>query len=109
MKKWTVHAKVRGMQRANFLLWRFQAEVQKMRVEMASMKRDVEHYSRQEHMELRKRYRELTDLLVGCRMHVQITRIDEAKNDLVLSEKEAWELIQQLNTLLSSQDTYLTG
>ncbi|KAM1175700.1 hypothetical protein ACFX19_028666 [Malus domestica] len=45
-------------------------EVQKMRVEMASMKRDVEHYSRQvifsilqEHMELRKSYRELTDLL----------------------------------------------
>ncbi|KAB2635328.1 hypothetical protein D8674_025862 [Pyrus ussuriensis x Pyrus communis] len=30
---------------------------------------------------------------VGCRMHVQITRIDEAKNDLVLSEKEAWELL----------------
>ncbi|KAM2195828.1 hypothetical protein ACFX1R_029789 [Malus domestica] len=48
-------------------------EVQKMKVEMASMKRDVEHYSRQEHMELRKSYRELTDLLVGCRMHVQIT------------------------------------
>ena len=23
-------------------------------------------------------------------MHVQITQIDEAKNDLVLSEKEAW-------------------
>lgn len=23
-------------------------------------------------------------------MHVQITRMDEAKNDLVLSEKEAW-------------------
>ncbi|TQD87702.1 hypothetical protein C1H46_026706 [Malus baccata] len=34
-----------------------------MRVEMASMKRDAEHYSRQEHMELGKRYRELTDLL----------------------------------------------
>ncbi|KAM1264163.1 hypothetical protein ACFX15_033563 [Malus domestica] len=30
---------------------------------------------------------------VGCRMHVQITRIDETKNDLVLSEKEAWELL----------------
>ncbi|KAM1537648.1 hypothetical protein ACFX15_002563 [Malus domestica] len=26
-------------------------------------------------------------------MHVQFTRIDEAKNDLVLSEKEAWELL----------------
>ncbi|MBA0838868.1 hypothetical protein Goarm_004654 [Gossypium armourianum] len=41
-----------------------QAELQKMRVEMAAMKRDAEHYSRQEHMELEKRYRELTDLLV---------------------------------------------
>lgn len=34
-----------------------------MRVEMAAMKRDAEHYSRQEHMELEKRYRDLTDLL----------------------------------------------
>ncbi|KAB2598477.1 hypothetical protein D8674_001397 [Pyrus ussuriensis x Pyrus communis] len=25
-------------------------------------------------------------------MHVHITQIDEAKNDLVLSEKEAWKL-----------------
>ncbi|RXH90706.1 hypothetical protein DVH24_035470 [Malus domestica] len=47
MKKSTMHAKVIGMQRENFLLWRFQAEVQKMRVEMASIKRDAEHYSRQ--------------------------------------------------------------
>uniref|UniRef100_A0A0E0FT14 Golgin-84 n=1 Tax=Oryza nivara TaxID=4536 RepID=A0A0E0FT14_ORYNI len=40
------------------------AELQKMRVEMAGMKRDAEHYSRQEHVELEKRYRELTDLLM---------------------------------------------
>uniref|UniRef100_A0A7N1A805 Golgin candidate 1 n=1 Tax=Kalanchoe fedtschenkoi TaxID=63787 RepID=A0A7N1A805_KALFE len=40
-----------------------EAELQKMRVEMAAMRRDAEHYSRQEHMELEKRYRELTDLL----------------------------------------------
>uniref|UniRef100_A0A0D9V5J5 Golgin-84 n=1 Tax=Leersia perrieri TaxID=77586 RepID=A0A0D9V5J5_9ORYZ len=40
-----------------------EAELQKMRVEMAGMKRDAEHYSRQEHIELEKRYRELTDLL----------------------------------------------
>ncbi|BAD87519.1 putative Golgi autoantigen, golgin subfamily A member 5 [Oryza sativa Japonica Group] len=40
-----------------------EAELQKMRVEMAGMKRDAEHYSRQEHVELEKRYRELTDLL----------------------------------------------
>ncbi|EPS63266.1 hypothetical protein M569_11519, partial [Genlisea aurea] len=39
------------------------ADAQKMRVELASMKRHVEHYSLQEHMELEKRYRELTDLL----------------------------------------------
>uniref|UniRef100_A0A0D9YEV1 Golgin-84 n=1 Tax=Oryza glumipatula TaxID=40148 RepID=A0A0D9YEV1_9ORYZ len=41
-----------------------EAELQKMRVEMAGMKRDAEHYSRQEHVELEKRYRELTDLLM---------------------------------------------
>ncbi|MED6180594.1 hypothetical protein PIB30_011630 [Stylosanthes scabra] len=40
-----------------------EAELQKMRVEMATMKRDAQHYSRQEHVELEKRYRELTDLL----------------------------------------------
>ncbi|KAL8094016.1 hypothetical protein AgCh_035774 [Apium graveolens] len=40
-----------------------EAELQKMRVEMSAMKRDAEHYSRQEHMELEKRYRDLTDLL----------------------------------------------
>lgn len=34
-----------------------------MRVEMAGMRRDAEHYSRQEHVELEKRYCELTDLL----------------------------------------------
>ncbi|KAL9266057.1 Golgin putative 1-like protein [Drosera capensis] len=39
------------------------AELQKVKVEMAAMKRDAEHYSRQEHMELEKQYRELTDLL----------------------------------------------
>ncbi|RWW30950.1 hypothetical protein GW17_00004450, partial [Ensete ventricosum] len=53
----------------------WQAELQKMRVEMAGMKRDAEHYSRQilplayimqEHMELEKRYRELTDLLASA-------------------------------------------
>ncbi|XP_020600289.1 golgin-84 isoform X2 [Phalaenopsis equestris] len=38
-----------------------EAELQKMRVEMAGMKRDADHYSRQEHMELENRYRELTD------------------------------------------------
>ena len=30
-----------------------------MKVEMAAMKRDAEHYSRQEHMQPAKRYREL--------------------------------------------------
>ena len=27
---------------------------------------------------------------VGRRLYVQISRIDEAKNDLILSEKDAW-------------------
>ncbi|KAH1105504.1 hypothetical protein J1N35_009272 [Gossypium stocksii] len=53
-----------GQRDAESKLSSLEAEVQKMRVEMAAMKRDAEHYSRQEHMELEKRYRELTDLLV---------------------------------------------
>ncbi|XP_048442455.1 golgin candidate 1 isoform X1 [Pyrus x bretschneideri] len=53
-----------GQRDAEGKLASLEAEVQKMRVEMASMKRDAEHYSRQEHVELEKRYRELTDLLV---------------------------------------------
>ncbi|XP_017240205.1 golgin candidate 1 [Daucus carota subsp. sativus] len=52
-----------GQRDAESKLSSLEAELQKMRVEMASMKRDAEHYSRQEHMELEKRYRDLTDLL----------------------------------------------
>ncbi|XP_059637880.1 golgin candidate 1 isoform X2 [Cornus florida] len=52
-----------GQRDAESKLSSLEAEVQKMRVEMAAMKRDAEHYSRQEHMELEQRYRELTDLL----------------------------------------------
>ncbi|GER28815.1 golgin candidate 1 [Striga asiatica] len=52
-----------GQREAESKLSSMEAEVQKIRVEMAAMKRDAEHYSRQEHMELEKRYRELTDLL----------------------------------------------
>ncbi|PON52687.1 Polyribonucleotide nucleotidyltransferase [Parasponia andersonii] len=29
---------------------------------------------------------------VGCRMYVLISRINESKNDLILSEKEAWQM-----------------
>ncbi|XP_007019648.2 PREDICTED: 30S ribosomal protein S1 homolog A isoform X1 [Theobroma cacao] len=32
-------------------------------------------------------------LQVGCRMYVKITRINEANNDLILSEREAWEML----------------
>ncbi|CAL1359764.1 unnamed protein product [Linum trigynum] len=52
-----------GQREAENKLSSVEAELQKLRVEMAGMKRDAEHYSRQEHMELEKRYRELTDLL----------------------------------------------
>lgn len=52
-----------GQRDAESKLSSLEAELQKMRVEMAAMKRDAEHYSRQEHMELEKRYRDLTDLL----------------------------------------------
>ncbi|WJX30171.1 hypothetical protein P8452_18738 [Trifolium repens] len=52
-----------GQREAENKLSSLEAELQKLRVEMAAMKRDAEHYSRQEHTELEKRYRELTDLL----------------------------------------------
>ncbi|XP_039051058.1 golgin candidate 1-like [Hibiscus syriacus] len=52
-----------GQRDAESKLSSLEAEMQKMRVEMSAMKRDAEHYSPQEHMELEKRYRELTDLL----------------------------------------------
>nr|XP_028950096.1 golgin candidate 1-like isoform X2 [Malus domestica] len=70
-----------GQRDAEGKLSSLEAEVQKMRVEMASMKRDAEHYSRQEHMELEKRYRELTDLLVmslkNTYLHGQISQLDD--------------------------------
>ncbi|GFY98383.1 golgin Putative 1 [Actinidia rufa] len=64
-----------------------QAEVQKMRVEMAAMKRDAEHYSRQEHMELEKRYRELTDLLYYKQTQLEAMASDKAAAEFQL-EKE---------------------
>ncbi|GLT48520.1 hypothetical protein SLA2020_221400 [Shorea laevis] len=53
-----------GQREAESQLSSLEAEMQKMRVEMAAMKREAKHYSRQEHMELEKCYRELTDLLL---------------------------------------------
>ncbi|KAF3972980.1 hypothetical protein CMV_003559 [Castanea mollissima] len=45
--------------------------------------------------ELLNRVNNFTELKenVGRRVYVQITRIDEAKNDLILSEREAWEML----------------
>ncbi|XP_048332064.1 protein PIGMENT DEFECTIVE 338, chloroplastic [Ziziphus jujuba] len=45
--------------------------------------------------ELLNRVNNFTELKenVGRKMYVQITRIDETKNDLILSEKEAWEML----------------
>ncbi|KAE8687861.1 Golgin-84 [Hibiscus syriacus] len=77
-RKWSVHAKVKEMLRA---------EVQKMRVEMAAMKRDAEHYSRQEHMELEKRYRELTDLLYYKQTQLEAMASEKAAAEFQL-EKE---------------------
>ncbi|KAK9947827.1 hypothetical protein M0R45_003430 [Rubus argutus] len=62
-------------------------EVQKMRVEMAAMKRDAEHYSRQEHMELEKRYRELTDLLYYKQTQLETMASEKAAAEFQL-EKE---------------------
>lgn len=64
-----------------------EAEVQKMRVEMAAMKRDAEHYSRQEHMELEKRYRELTDLLYYKQTQLETMATEKAAAEFQL-EKE---------------------
>ncbi|PPS06403.1 hypothetical protein GOBAR_AA14242 [Gossypium barbadense] len=64
-----------------------QAELQKMRVEMAAMKRDAEHYSRQEHMELEKRYRELTDLLYNKQTQLETMASEKAAAEFQL-EKE---------------------
>ncbi|CAK7337483.1 unnamed protein product [Dovyalis caffra] len=66
-------------------------EVQKMRVEMAAMKRDAEHYSRQEHMELEKRYRELTDLLYYKQTQLEAMASEKAAAEFQL-EKEVKRL-----------------
>ncbi|KAL9224073.1 hypothetical protein vseg_000144 [Gypsophila vaccaria] len=64
-----------------------EAELQKMRVEMAAIKRDAEHYSRQEHMELEKRYRELTDLLYYKQTQLETMASEKAAAEFQL-EKE---------------------
>ncbi|XP_027072518.1 golgin candidate 1 [Coffea eugenioides] len=76
-----------GQRDAESKLSSMEAEVQKMRVEMASMKRDAEHYSRQEHMELEKRYRELTDLLYYKQTQLETMASEKAAAEFQL-EKE---------------------
>ncbi|XVF64341.1 hypothetical protein PTKIN_Ptkin09bG0161600 [Pterospermum kingtungense] len=45
--------------------------------------------------ELMRRVNNFSELKkhVGCRMYVKVTRINEANNDLILSEREAWEML----------------
>ncbi|XP_038710285.1 golgin candidate 1-like isoform X3 [Tripterygium wilfordii] len=76
-----------GQRDAESKLSYLEAEVQKMRVEMAAMKRDAEHYSRHEHMELEKRYRELTDLLYYKQTQLEAMASEKAAADFQL-EKE---------------------
>ncbi|GMY36154.1 golgin candidate 1 isoform X1 [Fagus crenata] len=76
-----------GQRDAESKLSSLEAEVQKMRVEMAAMKRDAEHYSRQEHMELEKRYRELTDLLYYKQTQLEAMASEKAAAEFHL-EKE---------------------
>ncbi|KAB1224406.1 Golgin candidate 1 [Morella rubra] len=78
---------VKASSAMTFLDVLFQAEVQKMRVEMAAMKRDAEHYSRQEHIELEKRYRELTDLLYYKQTQLEAMSSEKAAAEFQL-EKE---------------------
>ncbi|KAJ4953918.1 hypothetical protein NE237_030750 [Protea cynaroides] len=76
-----------GQRDAESKLFSLEAEVQKMRVEMAGMKRDAEHYSRKEHMELEKRYRELTDLLYYKQTQIETMASEKAAAEFQL-EKE---------------------
>ncbi|XP_073153617.1 golgin candidate 1 isoform X2 [Henckelia pumila] len=80
-----------GQREAEGKLSSMEAEVQKMRVEMAAMKRDAEHYSRQEHMELEKRYRELTDLLYYKQTQLETMASEKAAAEFQL-EKEVKRL-----------------
>ncbi|KAL6519141.1 hypothetical protein OROGR_018461 [Orobanche gracilis] len=77
----------RGQREAESKLSSMESEVQKLRVEMAAMKRDAEHYSRQEHMELEKRYRELTDLLYYKQTQLETMASEKAAAEFQL-EKE---------------------
>ncbi|XP_073525804.1 uncharacterized protein [Phyllobates terribilis] len=76
-----------GQRDAESKLSSVEAEVQKMRVEMGAMKRDAEHYSRQEHMELEKRYRELTDLLYYKQTQLETMASEKAAAEFQM-EKE---------------------
>lgn len=76
-----------GQRDAEGKLSSVETELQKMRVEMAAMKRDAEHYSRQEHMELEKRYRELTDLLYYKQTQLEAMASEKAAAEFQL-EKE---------------------
>ncbi|KAG8636204.1 golgin candidate 1 isoform X3 [Manihot esculenta] len=80
-----------GQRDAEGKLSSMEAELQKMRVEMAAMKRDAEHYSRQEHMELEKRYRELTDLLYYKQTQLEAMASEKAAAEFQL-EKEVKRL-----------------
>ncbi|CAH9083854.1 unnamed protein product [Cuscuta europaea] len=77
-----------GQREAENKLASMEAEMQKLRVEIAAMKRDAEHYSRQEHMELEKRYRELTDLLYYKQTQLEAMATEKAAAKFQL-EKEA--------------------
>ncbi|RYR68013.1 hypothetical protein Ahy_A03g014491 [Arachis hypogaea] len=104
------------------------AELEKMRVEMAAMKRDAEHYSRQEHVELEKRYRELTDLLTQLeamssekaaaefQLQKEYKRLQEAqaeteKNRISRRPSSSWEEDTEMKTLepLPLHNRHLVG
>ncbi|XP_008804605.1 golgin-84 [Phoenix dactylifera] len=76
-----------GQREAENKLSSLEAEMQKMRVEMAGMRRDAEHYSRQEHMELEKRYRELTDLLYHKQTQLEAMGSEKAAMEFQLDKE----------------------
>ncbi|MQL78838.1 hypothetical protein Taro_011258 [Colocasia esculenta] len=83
-----------GQRDAESKLSSLEANVQKMRVEMAGMRRDAEHYSRQEHMELEKRYRELTDLLYHKQTQLEAMASEKAAAQFQLEEAKRLQEVQ---------------
>ncbi|KAK7845910.1 golgin candidate 1 [Quercus suber] len=102
-KKLNVHAKAREMLRANSLLWR-QAEVQKTRVEMAAMKRDAEHYSRQYYKQTQLEAMASEKAAAEFQLEKELKRLQEAqveadRNKVSRRASTSWEEDTEMKAL----------